>query len=151
MVASSCGFDAYGDYYDGAEDRWYFGRGWCQIRYMPRMSNYRGRLNELPFDFPEILGALAPRKVFVSAPIGDTNFRYKSVRRCVLAAKPVYDLFMAGGNLVLVNPNGGHDFPPEIRSKAYETIDSVLKLGARSTSSNVSEAGPRDQTPGEPK
>jgi hypothetical protein len=56
-VASSCGFDAYPDYYDGAERNWFFGRGWCQIRYMPRLSDYRARTKEIPFDFPELLGA----------------------------------------------------------------------------------------------
>ena len=38
VIASSCGFDSYQDYYDGAERVWKFGAGWCQIRYMPRLS-----------------------------------------------------------------------------------------------------------------
>ena len=69
VLASSCGFDAYPDYYDGAERNWFFGRGWCQIRYMPRMSNYRGRTKEIPFDFPELLGALAPRAVLCARAV----------------------------------------------------------------------------------
>ena len=61
VLVSSCGFDSYLHYYDGAESNWFFGKGWCQIRYMPLMSNYRGRLEEIPFDFTELLGAVAPR------------------------------------------------------------------------------------------
>ena len=69
VLVSSCGFDSFLHYYDGAERNWYFGKGWCQIRYMPRLSNYRGELKAIPFDFPELLGALAPRPVFVNAPL----------------------------------------------------------------------------------
>jgi len=79
VVVSSCGFDSYLDYYDGAERNWYFGKGWCQIRYMPRLSNYRGKLDEIPFDFHELLGALAPRPLFVNAPLDDGNFQWKSM------------------------------------------------------------------------
>ena len=61
VLASSCGLDSYLHYKDGVERNWYFGQGWCQIRYMPRMSNYRGKLEEIPFDFHELLGSLAPR------------------------------------------------------------------------------------------
>ncbi len=127
VVVSSCGFDAYPDYYDGADRNWYFGKGWCQIRYMPRMSNYRGKLDQIPFDFTELLGALAPRHVFVNAPLHDGNFRAKSVDRCVAAAKPVYRLLDGTGNLVVRHPNCDHDFPDEMRQEAYATIESVLR------------------------
>jgi len=99
VIVSSCGFDAYPDYYDGAERNWFFGKGWCQIRYMPKMSDYRGRLDEIPFDFTEMLGALAPRRVYVNAPLGDGNFRWKSVDRCVAAAAPIYKFAGADGRL----------------------------------------------------
>lgn len=127
VVASSCGFDSYPDYYDGDEKRWLFGDGWCQIRYMPRMSNYRGRLEAIPFDFPELIGALAPRPLFVNAPLGDANFRWKSVDRCVEAALPVYRLLRAEGNLVVEHPDCPHDFPDAMREKAYAMLDAVLR------------------------
>jgi hypothetical protein len=127
VLASSCGFDSYLDYYDGAEANWYFGKGWCQIRYMPRLSNYRGKLEEVPFDFHELLGAVAPRPLFVNAPLHDSNFRWESVDRCAAAARPVYKLLGGEGNLIVEHPNCDHDFPNEMREKAYQTLDSVLK------------------------
>jgi hypothetical protein len=127
VVASSCGFDSYLDYYDGAERNWFFGQGWCQIRYMPRLSNYRGRLDAIPFDFPELLGALAPRPLFVNAPLDDSNFRWKSVDACAQAAYPVYELLGAKNDLMIRHPDCGHDFPDELREEAYQTIDSVLR------------------------
>lgn len=127
VLASSCGFDSYLDYYDGAERVWYFGKGWCQIRYMPRLSNYRGKLKEIPFDFPELLGALAPRPFFVNAPKKDSNFRWKSVDRCAKAAMPIYSLLGAEGKLIIRHPDCDHNFPDEMRQEAYQTLDAVLK------------------------
>lgn len=127
VVVSSCGFDAYPDYYDGDERNWYFGKGWCQIRYMPRMSDYRGKLDTIPFDFSELLGALAPRTMFVNAPLHDGNFRAQSVDRCVAAARPVYALLGGAGRLIVRHPDCDHDFPDAIREEAYAVIDSVLR------------------------
>lgn len=126
VLASSCGFDAYPDYYDGAERVWYFGKGWCQIRYMPRMADYRGRLDEIPFDFTEMLGALAPRPLFVNAPLHDSNFRWRSVDRCVAAAVPVYELYGAEGAIEVAHPDCDHDFPDAMRERAYRLIESRL-------------------------
>ena len=127
VLASSSGFDSYLDYYAGNEQNWYFGKGWCQIRYMPMMSNYRGRLEEIPFDFPELLGALAPRPFFVNAPLHDSNFQAESVDRCAAAATAVYKLLGGEGKLVVKHPDCEHDFPDEMRQEAYRVIDSVLR------------------------
>src|SRR5262245_37376 len=93
VVVSSCGFDSLGDYYGGDPAVWKPERGWCQTRYMPRLASYAGRLNEIPFDFHELIGALAPRKVLVNAPLGDTNFRWRSVDDVARAASGVYALY----------------------------------------------------------
>ncbi|MHC4995210.1 MAG: alpha/beta hydrolase [Planctomycetota bacterium] len=126
VIASSCGFDSYVDYYDGAERVWFFGSGWCQIRYMPRLSNYRGKLETIPYDFPELLGLLAPRPLFVNAPLHDKNFRWKSVDVCATAARPVYGLLGDEQDLIVRHPNSDHSFPEKMRQEAYEILDSVL-------------------------
>ena len=126
-VVSSCGLDAYLDYMGGNPTVWEHGKGWCQDRYMPRLADYRGRLTEIPFDFHELIGALAPRRVFISAPLGDSNFKWQSVDQIVKAALPVFKLHDAAENLRVVHPDCPHDFPPEIREQAYAWIDSVLK------------------------
>ena len=129
VLASSCGFDSFQDYYDGAKRFWFFGAGWCQIRYMPRLSRYKGRLEKIPFDFQELLGALAPRTVFVSAPLHDDNYRHKSVERCAAAARPIYKLLGGEGRLVIRHPDCDHNFPDKLREEAYRMIDSVLQPG----------------------
>ena len=127
VVVSSCGFDSYLDYYGGDPANWQAERGWCQARYLPKLAEYRGRLAEIPFDFHELLGALAPRAVFVNAPLEDSNFKARSVDEVVAAASAVYRLYGAEKNLQVVHPPGGHDFPDEVREQAYQLLAEKLR------------------------
>lgn len=131
-IASSCGFDSYLDYYGGDEKNWFPERGWCQTRYMLRLADYRGRLEEIPFDFHELIGALAPRHVFVSAPLRDSNFRHDSVDRIIAAATPVFKLHGHADRLRVEHPDCEHDFPDAMRTAAYEMFDKVLDGGKQS-------------------
>lgn len=125
-VVSSCGFDAFEDYYDGDRANWFFGKGWCQLRYMPRLSDYRGRLDKIPFDFPDLLEALTPRRVFINAPRHDSNFRWRSVERLVAEVREWDTRFQLDNRLEVRHPEAGHDFPTEIREEAYEFIASQI-------------------------
>ena len=127
VIVSSCGFDSFPDYYGGDPEVWKPERGWCQTRYMPKLAEYAGRLNEIPFDFHELIGALAPRQVFVNAPLGDTNFRWRSVDAVAKAASQVYSLSGVPQNLRVEHPDCGHLFPPAIRRIAYQLFDENLK------------------------
>jgi pimeloyl-ACP methyl ester carboxylesterase len=127
VVVSSCGFDSFLDYYSGDPKMWEPGKGWTQRRYMPRLADYAGRLNEIPFDFHELIALLAPRVVFVSAPLGDTNFQWRSVDRIIAAAKPLYQKHGAENNLQVVHPDCGHDFPDAIREQAYQLFEKQLR------------------------
>ena len=127
VIVSSCGLDAYTDYYRGNPEVWRPEKGWCQLRYIPRLVEYSGRLDEIPFDFPEMVAALAPRRVLIVAPLHDANFRAESVDRVVAAAKKIYQLWKAEDQLQVVHPDCEHDFPDAMRELAYRTIDSVLR------------------------
>jgi dienelactone hydrolase len=126
VIVSSCGLDSYLDYYDGNPRNWDPEKGWCQTRYMRKLADYKGRLAEIPFDFHEMIGALAPRHMLLIAPLRDSNFRADSVDRIVAAARPVYRLFGHEDRLRVEHPACEHDFPPEMRELAYKLIDAVL-------------------------
>lgn len=128
-VVSSCGLDSFLDYKQGDESLWQPGKGWCQVRYMPKLAEYRGRLAEIPFDFHELIAALAPRPVLIIAPHGDSNFRWESVDRIADAARPVYRLHGAADRLRVEHPDCGHDFPEEWRRAAYDALDAALRPG----------------------
>jgi dienelactone hydrolase len=122
VVVSSCGFNSFAKYFKGDLT------GWSHKGYMPRIaSEYNRDPAKMPFDFTEILGALAPRAVFVNAPVNDANFEVSGVRDCVAAAKPVYRLLDAADNLEVVYPDVAHDFPEDIRKQAYGFIDRHLR------------------------
>ena len=125
-IASSCGLDSYRDYYGGDASRWLPGKGWTQLRYMPRLAQYHGRLEEIPFDFDQMLAALAPRSVLVIAPIHDGNFRAESVDRVTQEARKVFHLYGAGERLEVLHPDCDHDFPTSMREAAYEMFDAAL-------------------------
>lgn len=90
---------------------------------MPRIASVYGKdPKKLPFDFPDVLAAIAPRPLFIHAPLGDKNFHAGSVRRCLAAAQSVYRLYGAEDRIQAIYPAGGHDFPPEARAEAYRFI-----------------------------
>jgi hypothetical protein len=121
VIVSSCGFDSFLDYYSGNI------KGWVQERYMLKMGDYLGRPHEVPFDFYELIPALAPRRVYVNAPLRDGNFRWDSVDRIAAAAAPVFRLLGVQHQLTIRHPDSEHDFPDRERFEAYQIIDSVLK------------------------
>jgi hypothetical protein len=126
-VVSSCGLDSYLDYYQGNEKNWFPEKGWCQTRYMLRLADYRGHLEDIPFDFHEMIGALAPRQVLIIAPLRDSNFRHESVDRVAAAAREVFQLYGQPNNLRVEHPDCEHDFPLEMRELGYALFDKVLK------------------------
>ena len=121
VVVTSCGLDSYLDYKQGDI------RGWTSTRYMPRLLNYKDRLTEIPFDFHEMIAALAPRWCQIIAPTRDSNFQADSVDRIQAAAAKVYKLYGKESRLEVVHPECAHDFPPDMRERAYELFDRVLK------------------------
>lgn len=121
-AVTSCGFNSFYKYMNGNL------KGWSHKGYMPRIAEqYHTSPKEMPFDFTEILGAIAPRAVFINAPTRDSNFEMSGVDDCVRSAKPIFDqIYHRPDRLVVVHPDAEHDFPPDTRQQAYAFLDRVL-------------------------
>lgn len=121
-LVTSCGFTKASKYYNGNL------KGWAGERYMPLIEKqYHSDPKQLPFDFPDLLVALAPRPLFINAPLHDSNFDVSGVRDCEAVARPVYErVFRAGEKLVAKYPDAGHEFPALIRKEAYLFLDRWL-------------------------
>jgi hypothetical protein len=115
------------DYYRERPTMWKAGQGWTQERYMPRLADYAGRLQEIPFDFHELIGALAPRAFFANAPLRDSNFKAESVDRVIAAARAVYQLYGVPERIAVEHPDCEHDFPHDMRMKGYAWLERYLK------------------------
>jgi dienelactone hydrolase len=122
-IVSSCGFTSFEKYMGGDL------AGWSHKGYMPRIAEvYHKSPAEMPFDFTEVLAALAPRPVFINAPVGDDNFDVSGVDDCVRAALPVYrKIYHAANKLQVTHPPCAHDFPPELREAAYKFLAQALQ------------------------
>ena len=117
-VISSCGLDSFQDYKGGDVS------AWSSRFYMPRMARYA--TPDIPFDFHDLVAALAPRPCLISAPLNDDNFIWQSVDRVAAAARQVYELYDCGDALTVEHPDCGHDFPEEVRQRAYGLLERVL-------------------------
>jgi len=121
VIVSSCGWTPFHDYYEGDIT------GWTSPRYMPRLKDvYKLDPDLVPFDFYEVVAALAPQPFFSNSPLHDGNFSVEGVKKGIRKAKEIYRLLDNEESLDVRYPDCGHDFPPEIREEAYDFIDKAL-------------------------
>jgi dienelactone hydrolase len=122
VAVSNCGFTRFHKYYEGKL------AGWTSPRYMPLIaSEYGNNPDKVPFDFPELIAALAPRAFLASSPVKDSNFEVSGVKDTIASAKPVFKLLDAEENLAANYPDCAHDFPEDVRKVAYDFLDKHLK------------------------
>ena len=109
-VITSCGFTSFAKYNGGNL------AGWSHRGYMPRIAARKPE--EMPFDFKDILAVISPRPIFVNAPLHDANFDASGVDDAVRDSKHP--------KITVEHPNCEHDFPPEVRLRAYAWLDRLL-------------------------
>lgn len=121
-VVTSCGFNAFEDYYGGDL------KGWTSDRYMPHIAaRYDSDPQKMPFDFSDVLIAIAPRPLFVNAPLHDSNFAVEGVRKCEAHVRPVLELLGQPDAFRFEYPDAEHDFPQPVRQIAYEWLEKHLR------------------------
>ena len=121
-TVSCCGFCSFARYYGGNLT------GWTSDRYMPRIASLYGKdPKKVPFDFTDVVSAIAPRAVLAVAPVRDDNFEVEGVRDVIRVARPVYEKLKVVDELQARYPDAGHDFPTDERKAAYEFLDKRLK------------------------
>ena len=119
VIVSSCGFTTF-----LRDDM----PSWTGPRYMPRIAAvYQNDPARVPFDFPEILGCLAPRPFLACAALHDKDFDVRGVKECLAAARPIYTLLGKASHLDGYYPDSPHDFPKDARTAAYAFLDKHLQ------------------------
>jgi len=137
VTVSSCGWTQF-EYYNIGEEgsKRYGGRlgPWAQTRYMPLIrSKYDLDERKIPFNFSDIIFAIAPRAFFSVSPLNDSNFDVEGVRKGISIAEKVYKTLGASEMLQVRYPQAEHDFPVESRLEAYEFIDKLFNFKPAST------------------
>jgi dienelactone hydrolase len=121
-VVSSCGFTSFARYKGGDLT------DWAEAHILPRLrAMFDQDPARIPFDFAELIATLAPRPVFVSAPLGDKARDVAGVKTALAGAAAVYRFRKVEGSLRAVHPDAGDDFPKEVRTEAYAWLDRLLK------------------------
>lgn len=131
VIVSSCGWTLL-DYYNAGKvvtERFGDALGpWAKEVYMPLLRDkYDLDIHKIPFDFNEVIAALAPRAFFSNSPLNDSNFNVEGVRKGIAEVSEAYHFLKAKDKLEVRYPESQHDFPPEVRFKAYRFIDKILK------------------------
>jgi len=120
-IVTSCAFTRFHNYYEGDLT------GWTSSRYMPRIATlYNSDPDKVPFDFPELIAALAPRAMLAVAPLEDHNFDVAGVKDTMSAAASIYALHGAEERLMALYPDTGHEFPLPFRNKSYQFLVKFL-------------------------
>jgi predicted dienelactone hydrolase len=131
VAVSSCGWTLM-DYYNIGEETSakYGGRlgPWAQKVYMPLLiDKYKLDGKKIPFDFDEVISAIAPRAFFSVSPLKDNNFDVNGVREGIALAAIRFRSLGVEDKLQVRYPDAAHDFPVESRLEAYGFIDKILK------------------------
>ena len=130
VAVSSSGWTQF-EYYNIGEEgsKKYGGRlgPWAQTRYMPLIrTKYNLDTKLIPFNFDDVITAIAPRAFFSVSPLRDSNFDVIGVKEGISIAEKVYRRLKASDMLQVRYPDAGHDFPVENRKEVYDFLDKTL-------------------------
>jgi dienelactone hydrolase len=125
VVVSSCGWTPFHDYYGGKI------KGWTSERYMPGLESVYGLdADRVPFDFYELVAALAPRAFFSNSPLHDSNFDYRGIEKAAPKIRQIYNRYGVPDHMRIAYPDSEHDFPNEVRHASFRFLDQFLKPGS---------------------
>jgi hypothetical protein len=83
--------------------------------FLPKLGFFVGQEARLPYDFPELIAAIAPRPVLVVQPQLDRDAHPEDVRDAVAAARKVYALEGAAEQLSLEEPRDYNRLSEELQ------------------------------------
>ena len=92
---------------------------------LPRLGFFVGHESHLPFDYDEVLAAIAPRPAFLVAPSLDRYAQMADVRSEVEAARKIYRLLGHENALQLDSPLGFNSFPLAMQTRAFDWLGNL--------------------------
>lgn len=122
VIVSSCGWTPLHDYYGGDL------KGWTSDRYIPAIRDrYALDPDKVPFDYYELIAALAPAAFFSNSPLRDSNFDWRGVEKVAPQARRIYELHGVPEKMRIAYPDDEHDFPTIEREESYRFIERWLQ------------------------
>lgn len=93
---------------------------------IPRLGFFVGHESQIPYDFDDLLGMIAPRPTLVVQPLLDRDATPADVTKAVDEAKKVYALYDASGNLALNEPWDYNRLPNYLEDEIVKWMGSNL-------------------------
>lgn len=94
--------------------------------FSPRLKEFIGKEDRLPFDQHELKALVAPRALLTTEGMGDTWANPPGTQMTHQAAKLVYDFLGAGDKIGVVFRPGGHGHTPEDWTALFDFADAKL-------------------------
>ncbi len=101
-------------------------RRWSHLQMlMPRLGYFIGHEDRIPYDLSDLLASFAPRPLLVVSPQLDREAPPDLVTPAVEAARHVYTLRSAPGQLEQLSPEDYNRFGPEMQQRVLEWLHRV--------------------------
>lgn len=102
---------------------------WAQwLPLQPRLGAFVGAEARIPYDYHEVLAAIAPRPVLVVTPQADNQSTPAEVRQCVGEARKAYALLNAEDRIVFEEFDGYNRFSPALKQQAVARLKSLFNV-----------------------
>ena len=92
----------------------------------PWLADFIGMEERVPYDYHEVIAAIAPRRVSVITPEIDSQADPSDVLRAVNSARPVFDQLGAADQLRYKKPFDYNRFGPEMQQVLFDELRSML-------------------------
>ena len=96
----------------------------------PRLGLYVGHEAQLPYDYDELIAAIAPRPVLVVQPQMDRGATATDVHAAIERARNIFSLYQAAGKLTLDEPQDYGRLPTATQNRAIEWMRAQLSPAA---------------------
>jgi hypothetical protein len=94
---------------------------------MPRLGFFVGHEAQIPYDFHEVLGLIAPRPALVVQPQLDRDVTPADVETAVNDARKVYALYGASDKLGFRQPWDYNRLPNQLQDQVIDWMRSTLR------------------------
>jgi cephalosporin-C deacetylase-like acetyl esterase len=94
---------------------------------LPRMGAFEGKEARLPYDYEELIAAIAPRPVYVLSPQFDRDATPADVKLAIEQARKIYGLYNAAGNVMLDEPWDYNRLPLETQERVIKWMGEKMK------------------------
>ena len=120
VCVASCGLCAHMEYVKTNDRKM---EAWAQDVYMPLIgTRFDFDPGKMPWDYPELASAIAPRHLFISTCKRDTNINYPGAKCVIDECRCVYEKLGIPERFDYITPDDVHNFPPEARRASYDFI-----------------------------